>query len=245
MSSSSSTAGGNMYSRDSTPATDISPPGSDDFVLPPPSEETLRRRAQSDRASTEIGNRMLKGWAMLAEECPNDNCWAIPLVRFPRARPGAEPDPRKECVVCGTVYVNNENGQLVAQQTTPSRTTIAPQPQASFVRATNVAAPQPTGRTVTPKASSLNTTIPPSAVARSSAIADRTPVVQNVTKTSAASPFGSAEDALSGALEALSQRLVQISLGNDINTKHVKDTAETMETIMRALDTARKLREGN
>jgi hypothetical protein len=97
MSSSSSTAGGNMYSRDSTPATDISPPGSDDFVLPPPSEETLRRRAQSDRASTEIGNRMLKGWAMLAEECPNDNCWAIPLVRFPRARPGAEPDPRKVC----------------------------------------------------------------------------------------------------------------------------------------------------
>ncbi|CAE6461045.1 unnamed protein product [Rhizoctonia solani] len=239
------TAGRNMYSRDSTPATDISPPGSDDFVLPPPSEETLRRRAQSDRASTEIGNRMLKGWAMLAEECPNDSCWAIPLVRFPRARPGAEPDPRKECVICGTVYVNNENGQLVAQRATPSRTTTAPQPQSNPVRATNVPTPQPIPRNVTPKASSLNTTIPPPSIVGPSTTADRTPVVQNIPKAPAASLFGSAEEALSGALEALSQRLVQVSLGTDINTKQVRDTAETMETVMRALDTARKLREGD
>ncbi|KAF8708330.1 Sjogren's syndrome/scleroderma autoantigen 1 (Autoantigen p27), partial [Rhizoctonia solani] len=245
MSSSSSTAGRNMYSRDSTPATDISPPGSDDFVLPPPSEETLRRRAQSDRASTEIGNRMLKGWAMLAEECPNDSCWAIPLVRFPRARPGAEPDPRKECVICGTIYVNNENGQLVAQRATPSRTTTAPQPQSNPVRATNVPTPQPIPRTITPKASSLNTTIPPPSIVGPSTTADRTPVVQNIPKAPAASLFGSAEEALSGALEALSQRLVQVSLGTDINTKQIRDTAETMETVMRALDTARKLREGN
>ncbi|CAE6419522.1 unnamed protein product [Rhizoctonia solani] len=244
MSSSSSTAGRNTHSRDSTPATDISHPDSDDFVLPPPSEETLRRRAQSDRASTEIGNRMLKGWAMLADECPNDNCWAIPLVRFPRARPGAEPDPRKECVICGTVYVNDENGQLVAQRTTPSRTTTAPQPQPNLVRATNAPTPQPTARTVTPKASSLNASILPPTIA-GSATAGRTPVAQTHLKMSTASPFGSAEEALGGALEALSQRLVQVSLGSDINMKQVKDTAETMETVMRALDIARKLQEGN
>ncbi|QRV91084.1 Cytochrome C oxidase subunit VIIc [Ceratobasidium sp. AG-Ba] len=95
MSSASSTAGGQPQSRVSTPATDVSPPRTPEFVLPPPTPETLRRRAQSDRASSEIGARMLKGWAMLSEECMNDDCWAIPLVRPPRARPGAQPDPRK------------------------------------------------------------------------------------------------------------------------------------------------------
>lgn len=97
MSSSSGTAGGHDRTSASTPATDISPPRSPDFVLPPPTPETLRRRAQSDRASSEIGARMLKGWAMLSDECINDDCWAIPLVRPPRARPGAQPDPRKVC----------------------------------------------------------------------------------------------------------------------------------------------------
>ncbi|CUA73857.1 hypothetical protein RSOLAG22IIIB_01376 [Rhizoctonia solani] len=236
MSSSPSTAGRNTYSRDSTPATDVSALDSDDFVLPPPSEETLRRRAQSDRASTEIGSRMLKGWAMLAEECPNDECWAIPLVRYPRARPGAEPDPRKECVVCGTIYVNDENGQLVAQRATPSRTTTAPPPQSNPTRGTSTPTPQPVPRP--------STAITP-AIARPST-AERTPVAQSLPKGSAtASPFGPAENALSGALEALSQRMVHISLETDINTKQVKETAEAMETVMRALDTARNLRRGN
>ncbi|KAH7344589.1 hypothetical protein B0J17DRAFT_6948 [Rhizoctonia solani] len=238
MSSSSSTTGRNMYSRDSTPATNISPVGSDDFVLPPPSEETLRRRAQSDRASTEIGNRMLKGWAMLAEECPNDECWAIPLVRFPRVRPGAEPDPRKECVICGTVYVNDENGELVAQRATPSRTTTAPPPWSN----------QPRG-TVTPTPQSVTQNAPRPSTTSTSTVAgpttNRTPVAQYLPKSSTASPFGPAEEALGGALEALSQRMIQISLGTDINIKQVKETAEAMETVMRTLDIARKLREGN
>ncbi|CAE6449794.1 unnamed protein product [Rhizoctonia solani] len=239
MSSSSSTAGRNMYSRDSTPATDISPAGSDDFVLPPPSEETLRRRAQSDRASTEIGNRMLKGWAMLAEECPNDECWAIPLVRFPRARPGAEPDPRKECVICGTVYVNDENGELVAQRATPSRTTTAPPPRSNPPRGTTTPTPQSTTQSAPrPSTTSISTTAGPST-------SDRTPVGQYLPKNLTASPFGPAEEALNGALEALSQRMIQVSFGTDINTKQVKETAEAMETVMRTLDTAKKLREGN
>ncbi|KAJ1311039.1 hypothetical protein OPQ81_009544 [Rhizoctonia solani] len=243
MSSSSSTADGKMYSRGSTPATEISAPGSDDFVLPPPSEETLRRRAQSDRASTEIGNRMLKGWAMLAEECPNDECWAIPLVRHPRARPGAEPDPRKECVICGTVYVNDENGQLVAQRATPSRTTTAPQPQYNPTRGPSTPTPQPVTQNAPPRVSRPSTTITPSVPGPSAT--DRTPVAQNLPKASTASSFGSAEDALSGALEALSQRLIQVSLGTDINTKQVKETAEAMETVMRTLNIARKLRQDN
>ena len=55
--------------------------------------ELLRRRRQSDTASAEIGKRMLKGWAMLADECPNSTCYGIPLVRPPKT--GAGVDPRK------------------------------------------------------------------------------------------------------------------------------------------------------
>jgi len=40
---------------------------------------------------------------MLADECPRSTCYGIPLVRPPKT--GRDKDPRKECVVCGTVYV--------------------------------------------------------------------------------------------------------------------------------------------
>ena len=79
----SSASDGDVISRTSTPPTDVSPPPSPPFVLPAPTEETLRRRAQSDRASQEIGSRMLRGWTMLADECINSTCYGIPLVRSP------------------------------------------------------------------------------------------------------------------------------------------------------------------
>lgn len=63
------------------------------FAPPVDTEETIRRRQQSDQASSEIGKRLLKGWAMLGEECPNIRCYGIPLVRPPKT--GEERDPRK------------------------------------------------------------------------------------------------------------------------------------------------------
>lgn len=66
---------------------------SPEFELPPESEASRRRREQSDRASSEIGKRLLKGWAMLAEECPNTDCYGVPLVRPPSSSPGIK-DPR-------------------------------------------------------------------------------------------------------------------------------------------------------
>ena len=81
-------------SRTSTPPTEVSQaPSSPTFAPPVDMAEVLRRRQQSDMASAEIGRRMLKGWAMLADECPNPNCYGIPLVRPPKA--GGEKDPRK------------------------------------------------------------------------------------------------------------------------------------------------------
>jgi hypothetical protein len=63
------------------------------FVPVEESPEARRRRDQSDQASAEIGRRLLKGWAMLGDECPNDTCYGGPLVRPPKK--GGEKDPRK------------------------------------------------------------------------------------------------------------------------------------------------------
>jgi hypothetical protein len=43
------------------------------------------RREQSDRASSEIGKRLLQGWTMLGDECSNEGCYGIPLVGPPRS----------------------------------------------------------------------------------------------------------------------------------------------------------------
>ncbi|KAF8640012.1 hypothetical protein AX17_001256 [Amanita inopinata Kibby_2008] len=101
----SSISSDTRLSPSSTPPTEVS-----DFPELPPfpplveTEDMRRRREQSDRASQEIGNRLLRGWTMLSDECPNPNCNGIPLVRPPKA--GGGKDIRKECVVCGTVYVD-------------------------------------------------------------------------------------------------------------------------------------------
>lgn len=80
-------------SRASTPLTEMSSALSSPTFAPVDTEEVMRRRQQSDMASTEIGKRLLKGWAMLADECPNPTCYGIPLVRPPKA--GGEKDLRK------------------------------------------------------------------------------------------------------------------------------------------------------
>lgn len=104
-------------SRPSTPPTEIfSNLSSPTFAPPAVTEETRRRRQQSDNASTEIGKRLLKGWTMLGEECPNSRCYGIPLVR-PPTKNGVK-DTRKECVACGTVYMNESDAEAL-QRLTP------------------------------------------------------------------------------------------------------------------------------
>jgi len=101
-------------SRASTPPTDISSsrphdPRDEEFVLPPPTEEMLARRAQSDYASAEIGKKLLQGWAMLADECPNPTCYGVPLLRPPRRLTDSNLST-KECVVCKRMYVDAPDG---------------------------------------------------------------------------------------------------------------------------------------
>ncbi|KAG8701778.1 hypothetical protein FRC08_003899 [Ceratobasidium sp. 394] len=248
MSSSSSTAGGQAHSRSSTPATDVSPPRTPDFVLPPPSPETLRRRAQSDRASSEIGARMLKGWAMLSDECINEDCWAIPLVRPPRARPGAQPDPRKECVICGTVYITDENGELVVQPSPTARGNAASssgsqksketpaEPSTQTVETIIRDVPREQSTSVAPQAPTLVNPLPSNATSAISTAPQRS--------SAGTTTFSSATGALHGALDSLSQRLTQLTMASNMDVKQVKDTAEAMEAVMRSLHTAQQLSGG-
>ncbi|KAF7352861.1 hypothetical protein MVEN_01253100 [Mycena venus] len=117
--SSASVSSSSHFSRSSTPPTEVSSTLSSPVFAPPAeTEESRRRRQQSDEASAAIGQRLLKGWAMLAEECPNDRCFGVPLVRPPK--PGekrilarfdscllhnARLILKQECVICKTVYV--------------------------------------------------------------------------------------------------------------------------------------------
>ncbi len=73
-------------SRPSTPLTEMSSALSSPVFAPAmDTDEILQRRQQSDTASSEIGKRLLKGWAMLADECPNQHCYGVPLVRPPKS----------------------------------------------------------------------------------------------------------------------------------------------------------------
>ncbi|VDB97530.1 unnamed protein product [Peniophora sp. CBMAI 1063] len=95
-------------SRPSTPATSMSSTLSSPVFAPPvETEESLRRRQQSDRASAEMAKLLLKGWAMLADECPAASCPRIPLMRPPKA--GGGKDPRKQCVCCGNWYIDEKD----------------------------------------------------------------------------------------------------------------------------------------
>ena len=83
-----------LGSQPSTPPTEISSTlSSPAFVPAVDVEEITRRRQQSDLASAEIGRRLLRGWTMLADECPNSGCFGIPLVRPPKT--GGEQHLRK------------------------------------------------------------------------------------------------------------------------------------------------------
>ncbi|KAI0049616.1 hypothetical protein FA95DRAFT_1588178 [Auriscalpium vulgare] len=109
------------YSRPSTPPTEVSSNLSSPTFAPPiETEESIRRRQQSDQASAEIGRRLLRGWAMLADECPNPTCYGIPLVRPPKV--GGAQNPRKECVVCDRAYVDEKDANsLLPVETGNSR----------------------------------------------------------------------------------------------------------------------------
>ncbi|KAG0211529.1 hypothetical protein BGX28_007753 [Mortierella sp. GBA30] len=65
-----------------------------------PSEEELKereaKREQSERASRLMGQKMLQGWAMLQDPCPNPSCHGVPLL--------ANREKKEYCVVCENYF---------------------------------------------------------------------------------------------------------------------------------------------
>ncbi|KAF9572833.1 hypothetical protein EC968_009398 [Mortierella alpina] len=70
-----------------------------------PTEEELKerevRREQSERASRLIGQKMLQGWAMLQDPCPNPACHGVPLL--------ANREKKEYCVVCENYFQREKN----------------------------------------------------------------------------------------------------------------------------------------
>lgn len=74
------------------------------------------RKAQRDRASALLAQNMLQGWTLLGEECSNESCNSVPLMRRPAfklpKKDGEDnapvtklADPRRHCVICQRDYV--------------------------------------------------------------------------------------------------------------------------------------------
>jgi len=152
---------------------------------------------------------------MLAEECPNDTCYGVPLVRPPKA--GGEKDPTKECVICHGVYIHerDSNGLIVLrpiQSNAPSNPT---QPQSTSQSTPASSAPPP------PVSSSLAQQISPSTQ----------PDVNNATKL-----------ALQTSLQALSARLTELSSlpPLSLNPVLIGETAAQIGIVLDALEKAKR-----
>lgn len=155
-----------LGSRPDTPPTPVQvhQPPSPDLAplnaLPDP-QVAATRRAQSDRASTLIGQNLLKGWALLGTQCESESCYAVPLMRRAAPRPkksdnddahkdGApsQPklvDPRRYCVICGRDYVREEDVgayEAFMQAIQAGASSSGQQPAASKNAARSIAEPE-------------------------------------------------------------------------------------------------------
>lgn len=69
-------------------------------------EIRMNRREQTDKATALLGEKMLQGWTLLGEECPNTSCFAIPLVQ--------NREKQKYCVNCGHFVKHVSDEDFVA-----------------------------------------------------------------------------------------------------------------------------------
>ncbi|KAI0285069.1 hypothetical protein BGY98DRAFT_450964 [Russula aff. rugulosa BPL654] len=264
--SSPSLASSTHYSRSSTPPTEEShDPNSITFALPVETEESIRRRQQSDFASSEIGKRLLKGWAMLADECPRNTCYGIPLVRPPTA--GRDKDPRKECVVCGTIYVTETEkkaqgrGPLVPgtisgssrEEITPSSIFVEGSSAAAKGKAktSEIPAVPMVVASASPAVRISNITHPASALPATSSFTRESnpPLPTSPSRRGFSEPISTSDDilansskALETTLSALSQRLMLLSGQAILDPVTISQTADAIAKVGQALAVIKTLR---
>ncbi|KAG0173176.1 hypothetical protein DFQ30_008677 [Apophysomyces sp. BC1015] len=79
-------------------------------------DEELRirreRREQSSRASQLIGQKLLQRWTLLNDTCPNEKCYAVPLMRNPSTK-------HMFCVICEQTYVTEQEMEQVVKMEQP------------------------------------------------------------------------------------------------------------------------------
>ncbi|KAG2754680.1 hypothetical protein P692DRAFT_20718552 [Suillus brevipes Sb2] len=237
-SNSSSTDSSSTYesnSRPSTPPTEVSSALSSPTFAPPiDTEETIRRRQQSDQASAEIGKRLLKGWAMLGEECPNIRCYGIPLVRPPKS--GEERDPRKECVICGTLYVTDvSEGWQRLVPTSPAIVAGSSSGAGNSMSSTSVTlGSRDKGKAVMRSIPSQSSPLLPASESSKHA---------SIPSINAAMAYSPAQ-ALKLSLDAMSQRLAQIcETANQMDVVSIASAADAINKVAQALSQVRQLGE--
>ncbi|KAG2135914.1 uncharacterized protein EDB93DRAFT_1170225 [Suillus bovinus] len=241
------------YSRPSTPPTELSSALSSPTFAPPiDTEETIRRRQQSDQASAEIGKRLLKGWAMLGEECPNIRCYGVPLVRPPKG--GEERDPRKECVVCGTIYVTDVSEGWQRLVPAPPAIEVGSSSGAynSMSSAPVTLGCRDKGKAVMRNISSQSSSLLPASKSSKLTI-DISPtraLANNSEHLHASVPSINADTAYSSAqvlklsLDAMSQRLAQIcETANQMDVASIASAADAINKVAQALSQVRQLEE--
>ncbi|XP_006460027.1 hypothetical protein AGABI2DRAFT_149991 [Agaricus bisporus var. bisporus H97] len=210
---STSTSSASQITRTSTPATEMSE-ASD--VLPPfvETEATRHRREQTDRASVEIGRRLLQGWTMLGDECPNDDCYYVPLVRRPKS--AGEEEPKKECVLCGNFFNTERDraGRERLVQTNPQSSQIA-SPSTNLRTSTQTAV-------VGPRSNPQSHSIVPTS---------------NATAGSLMGTLGSSAEVLQLALQNLTSRMTSL-----VSSSNLTDPLSTIdESIARTADAVSKV----
>jgi len=232
--SSSNPSSESYISRSSTPPTEISEALSSPIFVPPPeTAETRRRREQFDRASSEIGKKLLQGWTMLADECPNETCYGIPLVRPPKYV--NDKDPKKECVICGNKYTTaiDSSGR---QTLTLFNVQSVPFNLIQSQRRDSLEQPQAHSEPVNAQRPSM----PPT---------NQHLQVNQLTQSSTSPIMGASPDitldessqALQISLQALSRWLTALSSSSSPNFTSIGETADTISKVTAALAQVRQL----
>ncbi|CAO3572637.1 unnamed protein product [Mortierella alpina] len=84
------------------------------------SKQNEVRKEQNEKASRLMGEKMLQGWTMLQEPCPNTGCFGVPLMR--------SREKKEYCVVCETYYQREQEQEQGKHSITPSTTPAAAKP---------------------------------------------------------------------------------------------------------------------
>lgn len=94
----------------------------DDIDIPSSFEELKKeydaKRKQKDASSAKLGDKLLRGWIMLAQVCPNESCYGIPLMKNPE-------NSIISCVGCEQEFTIDSHGAV--QSVKASTPMIAPE----------------------------------------------------------------------------------------------------------------------